>query len=334
MASLYIVEQGATLRKESNRLVVERDGAALAEIHDFKLDRVVIFGNVQLTTPAIWFLLESGIDTAFLSASGKLRGRLAPLESKNVPLRLRQYECTQDAGFARRMASAIVAGKIANCIAVLSRHQRNHPECALEAEIAQLNSYLKKAARGESAHSLDSLRGVEGQAAAVYFQGFARTLRRRMQFTKRTRRPPADPVNALLSFGYTLLYNEAISALSSVGFDPYLGFYHALHYGRCSLALDLMEEMRPLVADRLATQMVNLEIVKPDDFRREQSGVLLGDGARKRFFREYERIVNAEFAHRQTGVRTTLRRALHDQAQALQRALMQGEAYRAFQGWN
>lgn len=332
MATLYITEQGTTLRKVDNRLLVERDETPLLEIHDFKVERVVVFGNVQLTTQAISFLLERGIDTSFLSASGKLKGRLASLASKNITLRVRQFARAGEAEFAAALARAIVAGKIANCGEVLARHQRNHPGCDLSAETRQLRALGQKV---QGVSSRDSLRGIEGQAAAAYFQGFARMLRRPLNFRKRTRRPPTDPVNALLSFGYTLLYNEAIGALVTVGFDPYLGFYHTLRYGRCSLALDLIEELRPLTIDRLTLNLINMEILRREDFQGEEGrGTLLSAEGRKRFFREYERLMSAEFAHRQTNERTSLRRALHEQAAALQRSVMEGGPYQGFKGWH
>jgi CRISPR-associated protein Cas1 len=332
MATLYLTEQGTTLRKEQNRLVVERDGATLSEIHDFKVERVVVFGNVQLTTQAMSYLLDRGIDTALLSLRGRLKGRLAPLESKNVLLRVRQYERAADRQFALEMARAIVVGKIANCGEVLARHQRNHPETDFSTEVSQLAILTKKAARTSP---IESLRGIEGQAAAVYFEGFRRMLRRGMLFSKRTRRPPKDPVNSLLSFGYALMFNESISALVAVGFDPYIGFYHGANYGRCSLALDLMEEMRPVVADRLALNVANREVVKADDFTKgEDGGVYLDGDGRKRFLREYERMMCAEFTSRRSGERTSFRRALHEQALAMQRTITQEITYQPFQGWH
>jgi CRISP-associated protein Cas1 len=332
MATLYLSEQGATLRKEQNRLVVEHDGAVLAEIHDFKVERVVVFGNVQLSTPAIAYLLDRGIDTVFLSQRGRLKGRLAAIESKNVALRMLQYERSHDARLAFDIARAIVAAKISNCSAVLARHQRNHAECDFTGETAQLAAFIKRAAQ---APQVNALRGIEGQAAVIYFQGFARMLRRGITFERRTRRPPTDPINSLLSFGYALLYNEAIGALTAASCDPYIGFYHALHYGRCSLALDLMEEMRPVAIDRLALNLANLEVIKPADFTKGEGGGLFLDGeGRKRFLREYERMMGAEFADRRSNERTSLRRALHQQALAMQRAITQGGAYQPFQGWH
>jgi len=328
MPTLFITEQGATLRKEANRLVVERDEQRLLEIHDFKVDRVVVLGNVQLTTQAMTFLVERGIDTTFLSLHGKLKARLVPLESKNSLLRVRQYERIHDRAFALAVAKAIVAAKLDNCSELLKRHQRNHQNCDFRLELSQL-AYLS--AEAAVRNSLDSLRGIEGQAAAVYFLGFARTLRRQLQFTKRTRRPPRDPVNALLSFGYTLLYGEAIASLSSTGFDPYLGFYHSFQYGRCSLALDLMEEFRPLIVDRLVLRIINLEVLRAEDFETDpNSGVSIRPVARKRFFREYETVIGDQFLNRTAGEHTNLRRAIHQQAIALQRAVTQGSSYIPF----
>lgn len=331
VATLYITEQGTTVRKEHNRLVIESDERRIAEIHDFKVNRVIIFGNVQLTTQVMGFLMDRGIDTTFLSRHGKLKGRLTPLESKNSVLRSRQYQRTHDAGFATGMARAFVEGKITNCSSILSRHQRNHKEAGLQSTIGQLASLKYRLAEFESR---DSLRGIEGRAAAVYFEGLGGLFRRGWSFDKRRRRPPTDPINSLLSFGYTLLYNEAISALTAVGCDPYLGFLHNPGFGRCSLALDLMEEFRPLVADRLALNMLNLGMLSADDFNKtEEGGVILSDDARKIFFREYEKLVEAEFLSQGVQARTSLRRSLYDQAHAVRRSLMRGIQYRPFTGW-
>jgi CRISP-associated protein Cas1 len=332
MPTLYITDQQATLGKTHNRLVIERDGARIAEIHDFKVERVVIFGNVQVSTQAMAFLLERGIDTTFLSSTGRLKGRLAPIESKNAFLRVRQYERVRDARFAAEVAAAIVSAKIDNCIEVLGRHQRNHPEAKLQLEISLLGGL---SATANEQPTIETLRGIEGRAAAIYFKAFARMLRRSMDFRKRTRRPPKDPVNALLSFAYTLLYNEAIGALASVGFDPYLGFYHSLDYGRCSLALDLIEELRALTADRVVLSVTNLEVVKIDDFSAEEGqGVRLRQEARKRFLKEYERLMTSEFPHQRSGERLNFRRVLHDQALAMQRSVIRREAYAPFRGWH
>jgi CRISPR-associated protein Cas1 len=331
MATLYLSEQGSTLRREQNRIIVERDDVRLAELHEFKLERVVIFGNIQLTTPVIGFLLDRGIETTFLSLHGKLKGRLAPLATRNAILRVRQYQRLGDTGFSTNIIRSFIAGKIRNSMAVLSRHQRNHPQNELGAAIERISTLLPRIGQFDQP---DSLRGVEGQAAAIYFENFGHMLRRGWSFKKRERRPPPDPVNALLSLGYTLLYNEAIGTLSAVGCDPYPGFLHTPGFGRCSLALDLMEEFRPLFTDRLVLSLLNLGSLSTHHFEKsDDGGVLLTSDGRKIFFREYERLVTSEFLHTRTQDRTTLRRALFDQAHALRRSIMRKIPYTPFNGW-
>lgn len=331
MATLYLTEQGATLRKDSRRFIIELGGEILAEIHEFKVDRVVVFGNVQITTQAIAFLFSKRIDTAFMTMQGRLKGRLTPLESRNVPLRLRHYELSQRQEFALEISKRMIAGKIANSISILARYQRNHPEVMFNWAIERMSQLQEEAGRKRT---LDSLRGVEGQAASIYFECFGKMIRGKAQFISRNRRPPTDPVNALLSFGYTLLYNEAIGVLALVGFDPYLGFFHGINYGRCSLALDLMEEFRHLVIDRLVVTSVNLGIFQKHHFDiGEDGGFYLQDEPRKRFLKEYEKLMTSEFLRGRTSERTSFRKALHEQALLLQRVLMKQAEYEAFKGW-
>lgn len=332
MATIYLTDQQSVLRKEQNRLVIERDGVKLAAIHDFKVDRVVIFGNVQVTTQVIAYLLQRGIDTVFLSQHGKLKGRLAAIDSNNAVLRVRQYERSRDSRFALALARRIVAGKMVNCVETLARRQRNFPHELLCSEIEKLQAMIKTL---PAADSQERLLGIEGSAAAIYFQGFKRLLRRGVVFESRKRRPPTDPVNAALSLGYTLLYNEAIAALAAAGFDPYIGFYHKISYGRCSLALDLIEEFRPITVDRLTLKLFNLSIISPAQFLKEETGaVRFDDDARKKFFVEYENVMTSQFTHHQTGEKLSLRRALHDQALALRRSVMRGMEYPIFRGWH
>ncbi|MBX7224371.1 MAG: CRISPR-associated endonuclease Cas1 [Blastocatellia bacterium] len=332
MATLYLTEQHTTVRREQNRLVVEREGKVLGSVHDFNLERVVVYGSVQLTTAVIEHLLVNGIDTVFIGRGGKYKGRLAPLESKNVLLREKQFERTREAGFALRIAQAVVAGKLNNCREVLLRYQRNHPELEFKKETDRLMGYVQRVA---TAGSPESLLGLEGSAATVYFAGFAKMFRSELKFDQRVRRPPTDPINSMLGLGYTLLANEGISAVAAVGFDPYFGFYHKLDYGRCSLALDLIEEFRPITVDRLVSQLVNLGMVANHSFTAGEDGaVWLKDEARKRFFVEYERMLTEEFTHGRTGGKISFRRAIQEQAHALQRAVMRGELYRSFQGWH
>lgn len=325
MATLYLTEQGALVRREHERVVVKNSGGTVTEIPLIKLDRVVVLGNVHLTTGALHSLLESGVDTTFLTSWRRLRGRLTALESKNIPLRLRQYERTRDPNFAHPVAQQIVRAKIISSMRVVLRYQRNHPEAEFDAELRELESSLQSVTRAVTA---DALRGVEGHAASLFFRLYGQMFRGPLRFTQRSRRPPRDPVNAVLSFGYALLLGETIGVLSAVGFDPYLGVFHSLEYGRCSLALDLMEEFRAAVVDRLALTLFNNQVLSGENFQPvNDGGVWLEGEGKARFLREFEQTMSRSFISLHTGQRTTFRRLLFGQAERLARTITQDEAY-------
>jgi CRISPR-associated protein Cas1 len=259
MPVLYLTEQGSIVRKTSDRLIVEKDHEVLLEVPCLKLDTVLIFGNVQVTTQALAEMLDHGIELAFLSRSGRLRGQLTPPKAKNLRLRMSQYEASRSEAFGLRLARTIVAAKIGNAAAVLRGFRRNHPEAVSREEIHDLEA---AGASVESAGSLESLLGVEGAAAVRYFHCLGRRVPAEMGFTGRNRRPPRDPFNALLSFGYVLVGQELQSLLDAMGFDPYLGVYHQVDYGRPSLALDLLEEFRAPLVDRLSATLVSTGVLK------------------------------------------------------------------------
>lgn len=353
MATLYVAEQGARLVKEQRRLRVEREGETLLEVPAFKVDRVLVFGNVQLTTPAVGFLLENGIETAFLTVHGVLKGRLAAVESKNVFLRVKQSARAQDEAFALELARRIVLGKVENQRRVIQRHARNHPDAGpFDGEVRELERLTRRIAG--QAHRSD-LMGLEGQASATYFRAFGRMLRAGMTFSGRSRRPPKDPPNALLGLGYTLLMNEVLSVLTARGFDPYIGFYHGIRYGRPSLALDLMEEFRPAIVDRLTLTLLNRQVLQAEHFeaveaesggRPETRGDVQGDGegasargsggvrltadGRRRFFTQYEERMQVTFEDPRTNERVSYRRLLDLQAGCLSRAIAEGKPYDPF----
>lgn len=287
---------------------------------------MLIYGNVQVTTQALVELLDHGIELAIFSASGKLRGQLTPPKAKNVPLRMRQYEVAASEAACLPIARELVSAKIANGAAVLRRFRANHPEALPAAEVDE----LERAAEGvERAVSLDTLRGVEGAAAARYFRALGAILPAELGFDGRSRRPPRDPVNALLSFGYVLVGNELQALLDGMGFDPYLGFYHRLDYGRPSLALDLLEEFRAALVDRFAVGLLNLRVLGQEDFTNSpEGGVLLRREAMRRFFPAYEKELTTPFAL--DGRELTYRQVFREQAERLARTLMAGEPYRAF----
>ncbi|MBE0479186.1 CRISPR-associated endonuclease Cas1, partial [Candidatus Aerophobetes bacterium] len=267
MTTVYLTEQGTVLRKKSRRLVVTKGKEVIKEIPAFKIERVLIFGNIQITTQTLSFLLQSGIETSFLSLNGKFRGRLAPLESKNVFLRIAQYERYLDNHFATEHAKKIVEAKIKNCRTVVRKYSSIHPEVDFAKTLKTLDELLIRLSTREK---VATILGIEGQATAVYFRAFGKMCRRDLQFLKRTRRPPKDEVNALLSFGYTLITNEIFSILSAIGFDSYIGYLHGINYGRPSLALDMVEEFRQPVIDRFTLKLINKKIFTTEDFEEKE----------------------------------------------------------------
>jgi CRISPR-associated protein Cas1 len=326
MATLYLTEQGAVLRKTGKRLIVEKDDQELLEIECFKVDTVCIFGTVHVTTPALTTLLEHGIELAYLTMNGRLKGQLTPPKAKNVLLRVGQYHKCQDGAFALNLARSFVRGKIYNALSLLTRQHRNYPERGFEAYRLELTRLLSKV---DEAQSLDSLRGLEGTAARTYFAGFSLACRTELAFPGRRRRPPTDPINALLSFGYTLVNAELTSLLDAMGYDPYIGFFHQLDYGRPSLALDLLEEFRVPAVDRLVLNLTNLRVLQQEDFvpAEEGDGLRLHRQALGKFFRAYEEHLNNAFTDKASGETITLRKSFRRQAEALAAHITRDASY-------
>ena len=345
MPPLYITTQGAKLRYRKRRLVVEkettdaqhpREITAVPAVH---VSQVLIFGNVSVTTPALSFLLENSIDTVFLTLRGRYKGRLVGPSGGNGRLRLRQYERVSDLDWALETARAIVTTKLHNTRTLLRRYARRQTSevsqtskvSTLSAAADQLSDLISRADR---CRTINSLSGVEGRGAAVYFSVLRRLIQdKEWEFTKRTRRPPRDPVNALLSFGYTVLTHNVESAIRAVGLDPYIGFLHQVAYNRPSLALDLVEEFRPIVVDSVVLRCLNNNIILPAHFTINPEGaypVLLNDDGRGLFIRELETRFNLEFKHPDTTERVTYRRCFELQARHLAHCLQTGDVYRPF----
>lgn len=328
MPTLYLTEQGSTLRKTSRRLVVEKEGQVLLEIPAHQVDRVLIFGAVQITTQAISFLLNSGIEVSFLSMSGRLKGKLTPAESKNVFLRLAQYQRSRDEEFKLRIARSILEGKMKNQRTMLLRYQRNHPEADFSAQLETISDSLSTLPHKKA---ISAMMGLEGASTGAYFWCFSRMLSREFTFEKRTRHPPLDPVNALLSLGYTLLTNEMASMVESMGFDPFIGFLHGLRYGRQSLSLDLVEEFRHPVVDGLVLTLINKGSIRGTDFHREGDGAfLLSKPAFKHFLTLYEDRMGKPFQYKETRSQTSYRNLLRQQVQTMQAVVLNNEEYHPF----
>lgn len=318
---LYVQEQGASVRLAGDRLVVTRREEGALEARLSNTSSVNLYGNVQVTAAALRRLMDDGVPVAFHSSGGWFVGRAVGTDPKNVELRLAQYRATTDEAFRLRHARCLVASKILNCRALL---RRNHEgDCAVT--LGELKQLARKA---REAPSLEALLGLEGTAARAYFQAFSGMIKddrlATFDFERRNRRPPTDPVNALLSFCYGMLTRACALALASVGLDPLLGLYHRPHFGRPSLALDLMEEFRPVLADSTVIGAINTGVIQADDFTSGAGAVAMKDPGRRRLILAFERRLDQLVTHPIFDYRVSYRRVLEVQARLVGR-LMLGE---------
>ena len=327
MPTLYLTEQGTKLVKISKRLGIERDGKLIAEIPIFKIDRVFVFGNVQLTTQSITFLLENGIPTAFLYTDGRLKGVLEPRKSKNIPLRFSQYQKAHDEAFVVEFSKTIVHGKLRSQRRLIHRFQKNNPGYQFDSELEQIKRAISLLPRRQSRKSI---LGVEGVGTAGYFRAFKKMLKGWGGFDSRQKRPPKDPVNALLSYGYTVLTTEMFFFTYLAGFDPYLGFYHGIRYGRPALALDLIEEFRHVVVDMLVLELIRRRIISLKDFYESEDGFRMKRKVITKFFEYYERRMNKVFKHPRTGENTNMRKIMEKQVYSLASCILTGKSYSPF----
>ena len=332
MANIYITEQGAVLRKTGERLIVEKDGEILLDVPCDKIDSVLIFGNVQFTTQAVHELFQHGVEMAILTRTGRLIGQITSPKSKNVELRIDQFKKHMDEKFRLMLAKTIVEGKVTNCLNIMRSFSYNHQDIDLKREIDNISLSGNGVGNGVgNAAGIDSLMGIEGTAARIYFEGFGKMILGEFEFEGRRKHPAPDPVNALLSFCYTLMFNEIMGLLDGIGFDPYIGFFHAIEYGRASLASDLVEEFRAS-ADRFTLSLINNRVFKTEDFYRNPKGdgVYLMREALKRYFAHYEKYLNREFTHPETKETSTLRKCFRLQAEKLANFIKGGKEYTTF----
>jgi CRISPR-associated protein Cas1 len=319
---LYVQEQGARVGLDGGVLEVRsREHGVIGKARLSELSQLVLQGNVQISAQAIRELCSRGIPVCWMTFGGWLSGFTDGLGHNNIELRRAQFRAAEDESAALRLARRFVRNKIANCRTLL---RRNHPD-APESTLREMSMASQAT---ERASSLPELLGVEGNAARLYFEAFPALIRVNpggelgFDFTTRSRRPPKDPVNALLSFAYSLLAKELAVAVRAVGLDPFLGFYHQPRYGRPALALDLMEEFRPIIADSVVLSAINTGVVTSADFVRSSLGVAMRPEGRKRFLQAYERRLEEEVTHPVFGYRISYRRVLEVQCRLLSRHLL------------
>ena len=325
MHTIYLTDNGLQLKKKSNRILVKKDGKTLDEIQILDLKRVLIFGNNQVSTELMRHLASKGIEVAFLSSRGRFKFRIVPETSKNIYLRMAQHERYRDQSFRVRFSKTLIKAKLKNQRNFLVRYQRNQPETNLKNSIELLKKYTR---RIEQSKTIEEIMGLEGIGARVYFEAYGKLLLGGFEFSKREYYPPPDPVNALLSFGYMLLFNELSSLLEASGFDVFLGFLHSTKYGRASLATDMMEEFRSPIADRLVIYLINKSAVKLSHFTpKEKKGVRMNEVARKTFLANYEKFMTASFVDVKSRKRKNYRQIIKETVFDVERTLLNNTDY-------
>jgi CRISPR-associated protein Cas1 len=331
MATLYLTEQGATVYKEHQRFIIwvpEQENKV--EIPIREVERILIFGNIQLSTQAIGACLQQPIVVLFLKSSGQYKGHLWSLESTHLSSELSQIEKRHNSRFQLSLCRAIVRGKLMNSRQLLLRLNRKRHIPEVEEAIAGIYDDIEAVDR---VRNIDKLRGYEGISAARYFPALGQLITHPVfTLTQRNRQPPTDPVNSLLSFGYTLLFNNVLSLIIAEGLSPYLGHFHYGEERKPYLAFDLMEEFRSPVVDALVLRLVNNSIFKPDnfDFVASTRGVYLNSDARKVFFQQFERRMNELVSHPDIQSQVTYRQAIQLQIRRYKRSLLRGETYEPF----
>lgn len=313
---LYVQTQGAMVGKSGDRLSIKYKDEVLAERRLMDVSQVSLFGNVMISAQVLRELTTRGIPVCHLTYGGWFHGLTSGLAHKNVELRIRQFEIAAHAQRSLQIARCFISGKIRNSRTLLRRH-------LTEDETGILPSLAEFRQRAERATSAETLLGLEGMAAKTYFAGLFALLNGRHDFdvNDRNRRPPKDPVNAVLSFVYSLLVKELTVVLQGVGFDPMLGFFHRPRYGRPSLALDVAEEYRPLIGDSVTLMAFNNGEVDRSSFLERAGAVTLTESGRKSIIAAFERRLEQEVTHPIFGYRVSYRRIMEVQARLLARTI-------------
>lgn len=313
LKTLYILRHGCVLGKKSERFVIRYRDQPQQDIPAIHVDQIMIFGNAQITTQAMQFSLQKHIPIFLLSGKGYYYGVVDSFNTEPVLLHREQFLRADNSEFCLKLSTAIVHGKLANSRVVLRRFARYHNAPALVEAANQLTRIIKQLSDAEQ---LDQLRGYEGIAARIYFQAFTTTLAPHWQFQKRNKQPPLDPVNAMLSYGYTLLFYNVYTFLRARGMNPHVGYLHPLRQGHPALASDIMEEFRASIVDSVVFNIALNNKLTPDDFSLPEhhgEACLLSKDARKFFIRQLETKLNSRLRHPVSGLQLDYRRCIEHQ---------------------
>jgi CRISPR-associated protein Cas1 len=321
--TLYITSDDAYLSKERETFVVEVNNEKVFQAPIHSIENIVCFGFKPLTPALMAFCAENNVGISYLSETGRFLARVQGAQQGNVLLRKAQYAIAENELQSLSIARPIVAAKVTNYRSLLLRHQRNHPDECPDSVGLAAETMGGRLVEIQHAESLDELRGYEGECATLYFAVLSSLItaqREDFTFVQRTKRPPLDPANALLSFLYAVLANDVRSAVETTGLDPQVGFLHQVRPGRPSLALDIMEEFRAYLGDRVMLNLINLKQVTRKDFEIRESGeVRMSDDARKTVITAYQKRKQEEITHPFLDEKMTVGLLPHIQAQLLAR---------------
>jgi len=324
--TLFVTTQGAYLHQDGECVVVNVEKQEKLRLPIHTISGIIGFGQVSCSPYLMRLCSDRGVHISFLSEYGRFLARVVGPQSGNVLLRREQYRRAEDSQLSLAIARNFVLGKIANCRTVLQRALRDHPECDPDQAMPRIIDRLGHVLAAIPVISdIETLRGIEGDAAKLYFSVFDRLItgdKESFFMRERSRRPPLDNLNALLSFLYTILAHDAVGALEAVGLDPQMGFYHVLRPGRPSLALDLMEEFRPFLADRVIFSLINLRQISGKGFKTTESGAVeMNDDTRKILLTAWQKRKQEEIQHPFLGEPVPVGMFLHTQALLLARHL-------------
>ena len=332
MPSAYVETPFARVKLHSERLLVlappepGKPDELLQQIPVADLERLILHEQVQITTQAVCALFRASVPLHYIDTHGHQLGASLPPAAPDTAFRLRQYRRTLDTEFAISLARRLVQAKIPNQHRLLQKANANRPR-GIETELEQFPAFQTQAGTMDN---LDQLRGVEGASTVLYFRLWAQFLPPEFPFERRSSRPPGNPVNACISFGSALVYQEVVAAIHLRGLDPGLGLLHQTENDRWSLALDLMEPFRPAIMEALTLRLFSQQILKASDFEPAHGGIYLNQSGRRTYLQHYERRLQREFMSEPLAHRTSLRQQLQQQVLSYKKALEEPDAFTPF----
>ncbi|WP_455089613.1 CRISPR-associated endonuclease Cas1 [Peptoanaerobacter stomatis] len=321
MSNVYIYDQGTTINYKENRLILTYTKEVITSIPIEKIDNVLLFGNIQVTTPCMQHFLTKGINLTWLSKTGSYFGRLESTSHVNIDRQRLQFRLSDNNEFRLNISKKFITGKALNQKIILLRGNRHLQSKELIKIIAIISNNIKKL---ETAPDINSLMGIEGYISKLYFQGINLIIDKNFTFEKRTKRPPKDPFNAMLSFGYTLLQYEFFTAIVTKGLNPYASFLHSDKHKHPSLCSDMMEEWRAILVDTLVMAMINTHKINKDDFEQisARNATYLTKDACKKFVKEFEKRLRQEVSYiTEIPYKMSFRRIIEYQVMLLIKAL-------------